>query len=218
MREQSKYSASFFHLFYNLSPSEEAVFNEVSCLAGTVTSVYLTLCQNWKLYLFLEHQYQPVSSFLLTAAILVYPYLQFKYCLCTSNKNQHALMLFNGNRFCHVRFPLNKSMRADFCYLCTDSTWIVSILVIHSWCCVSHISQMLMIQIIVAIRSKMTWNRKKYLIRWLTKSKILCCLGHLLWLSLPRMPTLAKRYDVPLPSKLWHYCALHSVDQWFPDF
>jgi len=30
----------------------------------------------WKLYLFLEHQYQPVSSFLLTAAILVYPYLQ----------------------------------------------------------------------------------------------------------------------------------------------
>jgi len=30
---------------------------------------------SWKLYLFLEHQYQPVSSFLLTAAILVYPYL-----------------------------------------------------------------------------------------------------------------------------------------------
>ena len=29
----------------------------------------------WKLYLFLEHQYQPVSSFLLPAAILVYPYL-----------------------------------------------------------------------------------------------------------------------------------------------
>jgi len=27
----------------------------------------------YKLYLFLEHQYQPVSSFLLTAAILVYP-------------------------------------------------------------------------------------------------------------------------------------------------
>ena len=46
--------------------------------------------QNWKLYLFLEHQYQPVPSFLLTAAILVYPYLHFKYCLCTSNKNQHA--------------------------------------------------------------------------------------------------------------------------------
>ena len=37
----------------------------------------------WKLYLFLEHQYQPVSSFLLTAAILVYPYLQLKHCLCT---------------------------------------------------------------------------------------------------------------------------------------
>ena len=32
--------------------------------------------------LFLEHQYQPVSSFLLTAAILVYPYLQ-QHCLCT---------------------------------------------------------------------------------------------------------------------------------------
>jgi len=32
--------------------------------------------------LFLEHQYQPVSSFLLTAAILVYPYLQLKHCLC----------------------------------------------------------------------------------------------------------------------------------------
>jgi len=27
---------------------------------------------------------------------------QFKYCLCISNKNQHALMLFNGNRFCHT--------------------------------------------------------------------------------------------------------------------
>jgi len=37
----------------------------------------------WKLYLFLEHQYQPVSSFLLTAAIFVYPYLQLKHCLCT---------------------------------------------------------------------------------------------------------------------------------------
>jgi len=37
----------------------------------------------WKLYLFLEHQYQPVSSPLLTAAILVYPYLQLKHCLCT---------------------------------------------------------------------------------------------------------------------------------------
>ena len=37
----------------------------------------------WKLCLFLEHQYQPVSSFLLTAAILVYPYLQLKHCLCT---------------------------------------------------------------------------------------------------------------------------------------
>jgi len=37
----------------------------------------------WKLYLFLEHQYQPVSSFLLTAAIPVYPYLQLKHCLCT---------------------------------------------------------------------------------------------------------------------------------------
>jgi len=32
-------------------------------------------CNVWKLYLFLEHQYQPVSSFLLTAAILVNPYL-----------------------------------------------------------------------------------------------------------------------------------------------
>jgi len=40
----------------------------------------------WKLYLFLEHQYQPVSSFLLTAAILVYPYLQLKHCLCTLHK------------------------------------------------------------------------------------------------------------------------------------
>ena len=56
----------------------------------------------WKLYLFLEHQYQLVPSFVLTAAILVYPYLQLKYCLCTSNKNQHALMLFNGNRFRHT--------------------------------------------------------------------------------------------------------------------
>jgi len=56
----------------------------------------------WKLYLFLEHQYQPVSSFLLTAAILVYPYVQIKHCLCTRNKNQHALMLFNGNRFRHT--------------------------------------------------------------------------------------------------------------------
>jgi len=56
----------------------------------------------WKLYLFLEHQYQLVPSFVLTAAILVYPYLQLKYCLCTSNRNQHALMLFNGNRFRHT--------------------------------------------------------------------------------------------------------------------
>jgi len=40
----------------------------------------------WKLYLFLEHQYQPVASFLLTAAILVYPYLQLKHCLCTLHK------------------------------------------------------------------------------------------------------------------------------------
>jgi len=40
----------------------------------------------WKLYLFLEHQYQPVSSFLLTAVILVYPYLQLKHCLCTLHK------------------------------------------------------------------------------------------------------------------------------------
>jgi len=52
--------------------------------------------------LFLKQQYQAVSSFLLTAAILVYAYLQLKYCLCTSNKNQHALMLFNGNRFFHM--------------------------------------------------------------------------------------------------------------------
>jgi len=40
----------------------------------------------WKLYLFLEHQYQPVPSFLITVAILVYPYLQLKFCLCTSTK------------------------------------------------------------------------------------------------------------------------------------
>jgi len=53
----------------------------------------------WKLYLFLEHQYQPVPSFLLTAAILLYPYLQLKYSLCTSDRNQHVQMLFNGNRF-----------------------------------------------------------------------------------------------------------------------
>jgi len=33
--------------------------------------------KNWKLFLFLEHQYQPVSCFLLTVVILVYPYLQF---------------------------------------------------------------------------------------------------------------------------------------------
>jgi len=38
----------------------------------------------WKLYLFIEHQYQPVSSFPLTVAILVYPYL--KHCLCTLHK------------------------------------------------------------------------------------------------------------------------------------
>ena len=44
----------------------------------------------WKLYLFLEHQYQPVTSFLLTAAILVYPYLQLKYSLCTSNNHCFA--------------------------------------------------------------------------------------------------------------------------------
>ena len=44
------------------------------------------LNNTWKLYLFLEHQYQPVSSFLLTAAILVYPYLQLKHCLCTLHK------------------------------------------------------------------------------------------------------------------------------------
>jgi len=46
------------------------------------------ICRNftWKLYLFLEHQYQPVSSFLLIAAILVYPYLQLKHCLCTLHK------------------------------------------------------------------------------------------------------------------------------------
>jgi len=35
----------------------------------------------WKLYLFLEHQYQPVSFFRLTAAILVYPCLHLKQCL-----------------------------------------------------------------------------------------------------------------------------------------
>ena len=28
--------------------------------------------------------------------------IRFKYCLCRSNKNQHALMLFNGNRFRHT--------------------------------------------------------------------------------------------------------------------
>ena len=44
----------------------------------------------WRLYLILEHQYQPVPSFLLTAAILVCPYLQLKYSLCTSGRNQHA--------------------------------------------------------------------------------------------------------------------------------
>jgi len=33
---------------------------------------------SWKLYLFLDHQYQPVSFFLLTAVILVYPYLGLK--------------------------------------------------------------------------------------------------------------------------------------------
>ena len=59
------------------------------------TKVYFT----WKLYLFLERQYQPVPSFLLTAAIFVYPCLQLEYSLCTSHKNQYAEMLFNGNRF-----------------------------------------------------------------------------------------------------------------------
>ena len=45
----------------------------ISCIS------FLELRKNtWKLYLFLEHQYQPVSSFLLTAAILVYPYLQLR--------------------------------------------------------------------------------------------------------------------------------------------
>jgi len=34
-----------------------------------------------------------INLCLLTATILVYPYLQFKYCLCTSNKNQPALLL-----------------------------------------------------------------------------------------------------------------------------
>jgi len=68
--------------------------------------LYQFFDENWKLYLFLEHQYQPVSSFLLTAAILAYPYLQFQSCLCTSNKNQHALMLFNGNRFRHTALQM----------------------------------------------------------------------------------------------------------------
>jgi len=27
---------------------------------------------------------------------------ELKHCLCTSNKSQHALMLFNGNQFRHT--------------------------------------------------------------------------------------------------------------------
>jgi len=56
----------------------------------TLTKEMVFKVNTWKLYLFLEHQYQPVPSFLLTAAILVYPYLQLKYSLCTSDRNQHA--------------------------------------------------------------------------------------------------------------------------------
>jgi len=48
-----------------------------------VQTCILEVDNTWKLYLFLEHEYQTVSSFLLTAAILVYPYLQLKHCLCT---------------------------------------------------------------------------------------------------------------------------------------
>jgi len=48
--------------------------------------IYILKVYTWKLYLILVHQYQPVPSFLLTATILVYPYLQLKHCLCTLHK------------------------------------------------------------------------------------------------------------------------------------
>jgi len=66
-------------------------------------SACIFIPNNSKHYLFPEHQYQRVSSFLLTTAILVYPYLQFKNCLCTSNKNQHA----TEDAVWRNRFPLN---------------------------------------------------------------------------------------------------------------
>jgi len=59
------------------------------------------LVDSWKLYLFLEHQYQHVPSFLLTAAILVYTYLQLKYCLYTSHKYQHANIFGHGLNMPH---------------------------------------------------------------------------------------------------------------------
>jgi len=46
-----------------------------TCLiAQFITKLLDASYYTWKLYLFLVHQYQPVSSFLLTAVILVYPY------------------------------------------------------------------------------------------------------------------------------------------------
>jgi len=57
---------------------------------------------------------------------------KFKYCLCTRNKNQHALMLFNGNRFRHTassrscireeEFEKNKGAILKFVNISSDAT------------------------------------------------------------------------------------------------
>jgi len=74
-----------FLVFAKVSLQEKNVDFPVFNVIVFETCQYLKV-STWKLYLFLEHQYQPVPSFLLTAAILVYPYLQLKHCMCTLHK------------------------------------------------------------------------------------------------------------------------------------
>jgi len=83
---QSKacYAIAFNIVWLSVARPKKQCLKPIPDLLGSRTVLFILkvttrVNDTWKLYLFLEHQYQPVSSFLITAAILVYPYLQLKY-------------------------------------------------------------------------------------------------------------------------------------------
>ena len=87
---QSNFACVWYYIDSDLTTKKHTHWLLSSKTVGSRGSMLCLYSFNtWKLYLFLEYQYQAVSSFLLTAAILVYPYLQLNvnqslHCSCQS--------------------------------------------------------------------------------------------------------------------------------------